>query len=399
MKGGRCTMFKETDAIGNFVYSEFMMIKTTDLLKLRFDRRSFLALAGLVPTLSITGACTGVSETGRRYAPVKVSADRIIRTVAGLRPYRPSGFVVRSERMGHKTIVHNYGHGGAGVTLSWGTASLAVDEAVATGARNFAVLGAGAVGLATARLLQRRGLGVAIYARELPPDTTSNVAGALWFPTSVYEPGRTSPEFMDQFTQACRISHRMFQALVGERYGVRWLENHYLYKTLRETAYPGGSDLYPGQRLNEDPSVFFGVPYTQQFFTMMIDPTVYLDALLRDFLHAGGGLTVTAFGDLEAVMALPETVVMNCTGLGAKDLFDDDELTPVKGQLIMLLPQAEVDYTYVAPEPHNLLYMFPRANEIVLGGTSEPDNWSLDVDSEQIDRMLQGHGSIAAALR
>ena len=65
----------------------------------------------------------------RRFAPVKVSRDRIIREVVGLRPYRPEGFVVDAERAGNKFLIHNYGHGGAGITLSWGTASLASDLA------------------------------------------------------------------------------------------------------------------------------------------------------------------------------------------------------------------------------------------------------------------------------
>src|SRR5258707_7675036 len=93
----------------------------------------------------------------RHFEPVKVSRDRIIRDVDGLRPYRPEGFKVEAERIGEKLLVHNYGHGGAGITLSWGTASLAVDVlsepgAIAAGssrhnrparkrARHFAVLG------------------------------------------------------------------------------------------------------------------------------------------------------------------------------------------------------------------------------------------------------------------
>mgnify|MGYP006144007319 CR=1 FL=1 len=59
--------------------------------------------------------------------PVKVAPNRVIRTVAGLRPYRPAGFVVRAEALAGKRLVHNYGHGGAGITLSWGTSRLAVD--------------------------------------------------------------------------------------------------------------------------------------------------------------------------------------------------------------------------------------------------------------------------------
>jgi D-amino-acid oxidase len=109
-----------------------------------------------------------------------VSPQRVIRTIAGLRPFRPSGSVLRAERLGDKRLVHNYGHGG-GVTLSWGTARLAVDELSGwTGSQDrAAVIGCGAVGLATARLLPRRGVGVTIYAKDIPPNTTtSNVAGA-----------------------------------------------------------------------------------------------------------------------------------------------------------------------------------------------------------------------------
>src|SRR6186997_555707 len=91
----------------------------------------------------------------RRLGRVLVSADRIIRTDVGFRPFRPSGFVVRAETLGDKLLVHNYGHGGAGVTLSWGTADLAVEQVAASGRRGpVAVLGGGVVGLATARLLQ-----------------------------------------------------------------------------------------------------------------------------------------------------------------------------------------------------------------------------------------------------
>ena len=72
---------------------------------------------------------TIAAEQKRRFAPVKVSRSRLIRTVVGLRPFRSEGFVVEAERFGEKLLVHNYGHGGAGVTLSWGTSSLAVDLA------------------------------------------------------------------------------------------------------------------------------------------------------------------------------------------------------------------------------------------------------------------------------
>jgi glycine/D-amino acid oxidase-like deaminating enzyme len=149
------------------------------------DRRAFLRAAIGAAACGAVSACAprpfvvGSTRPSRRLARVRVSPDRVIRTVAGLRPFRPSGFVVGSQRMGEKFLVHNYGHGGGGITLSWGTSQLAVEELAGwSGARDpCAVIGCGAVGLATARLLQRPGAAVTIYAKDLPPNTTSNVAG------------------------------------------------------------------------------------------------------------------------------------------------------------------------------------------------------------------------------
>lgn len=104
------------------------------------------------------------------------------RTTVGLRPFRAAGFVVRAEAAGEKTIVHNYGHGGGGMSLSWGTALQARALALATQKRQAAVIGCGVIGLSTARVLQDAGFTVTIYARDLPPLTTSNLSGAQWTP-------------------------------------------------------------------------------------------------------------------------------------------------------------------------------------------------------------------------
>ena len=134
----------------------------------------------------------------RTFAKVRVSADRVIRSVTGLRPFRPTGFVVRADRADDRTIVHNYGHGGGGITLSWGSSALAVDLATAAGQPRVAVIGCGAMGLTTARLLQDRGFEATIYAKELPPDTTSNVAGGQWSPFTVFDEESATPAFRQQ---------------------------------------------------------------------------------------------------------------------------------------------------------------------------------------------------------
>src|SRR5215472_4308698 len=123
------------------------------------DRRSFMRgalAAGAVLTAARLSRASALSAIApeRYFAPVKVSRDRIIREVVGLRPYRPDGFVVSAEKIGTKLLVHNYGHGGAGITLSWGTAQLATALVPGEPVSAVAVLGCGGVGLATARLLQ-----------------------------------------------------------------------------------------------------------------------------------------------------------------------------------------------------------------------------------------------------
>src|SRR3954452_9223514 len=168
-------------------------------------RQAFAALAAgagaaLWPGGGRADGTTRQGTTGRttrpKLAPVLVRRERIVRTIVGLRPFRPSGFVVRAEKLGDKVVVHNYGHGGCGITLSWGTAALAVEEVLRTGQKRAAVLGCGAVGLATARLLQQHGIVATIYTREQPPATTSDVAGGRFYPFDVFDKDAATPQFL-----------------------------------------------------------------------------------------------------------------------------------------------------------------------------------------------------------
>jgi glycine/D-amino acid oxidase-like deaminating enzyme len=392
-----------------------MLNSTSSEMNRRVFLRSALAASTSLATARTSPAFVAARRVERHFAPVKVSRDRIIREVVGLRPYRAEGFVVEAQRVGEKLLVHNYGHGGAGITLSWGTASLAVDLArdfawarasraqrgsASATHRRFAVLGCGVNGLSTARLLQRSfqdGPGtVTIYARDLPPDTTSNIAGGFWSPTSLYDPPAASAKFLEQFRRACRISNRAFQLLAGTEYGVRWIDTFELYRNEASATreLPGGNDLYPGQTIYRDAEHYFGFPYVREYSTLLIEPSVYLNALLRDFYIAGGKLVVKEFRSREEIMRLGEPVIFNCTGLGARALFGDQKLGPVRGQLEVLLPQPELDYCYLGSG-----YMFPRRDGVILGGTFDYDDWSLAPNPEQATQILEAHAQIMKGLK
>ena len=363
-------------------------------------RNGAVAAAGVL----LGGACaahplsrvgTAQPRSWRTLTPVRVAADRVIRRIAGLRPFRPAGFVVRAERFGDKLLVHNYGHGGGGISLSWGSSTLAAELAMQSEQRKAAVLGCGVMGLTTARLLQDRGFDVTIYTRDLPPHTTSNIAGGQWSPASVFENGQVTPAFEAQYERAARTAHRYYQNLTGTAYGVRWIENYVLSQSPPRPRTGAIADLYPAGEVLDAAVNPFGAPHVRVFTTMLIEPSIFLNTVTRDFLLRGGRIVIRELHGPGELNTLDEPVVMNCTGLGSRTLFGDEQLTPVKGQLAILLPQPEVDYITLAGD----FYMFPRTDGILLGGTHERGEWSTEPTAVAIDRIIEGHRTVFDAMR
>ena len=362
-------------------------------------RRAFLKRGGMAAAGLALGGCApalaGQRAPRRPPAtlyPVDVSWDRVIRTTVGLRPHRPSGFVVRAEKLDDRTVIHNFGHGGAGMSLSWGTATLAAELATAHTERRAAVLGCGVVGLTAARLLQRRGFDVTIYAASLPPDTTSNMLWGGFTPTSGLVSNRT-PAWDAQFRRAAEIAYREHQLLVGRGYGVSWIPSYTPSDTLpgprRAAAGEGGAGadpLLPGSVASASMTLGPGehpflTRYARVSPIMRFEPSIYLEKLMHEVVEFGGKIVVRRFDTPRDLMALAEKLIVNCTGLGAKKLFGDEELTPLKGQLTVLVPQPEIDYSTGG--------MMPRSDGIVLGHVTIRDDWSLDVNQEERTRVVE----------
>jgi D-amino-acid oxidase len=315
---------------------------------------------------------------------VNVDASRVIRTVAGLRPYRESGFVVRAEPLDGKTLVHNYGHGGAGITLSWGSSKLATDLGLPGHSGPVAVIGAGALGLTTARLVQEAGFPVVVYAKALPPHTTSNIAGGQIETAYLYKDQAVTPQWRQQLMKAMDYSWRRWQIMVGDEYGVRWLP------TYEETELSGPNPMdqyYPATRTLTPGEHPFPLDTVVRFETMYVETGHFLRQAMRDIQIAGGRFEVRDLASPQAIAALPERLVFNCTGLGTRDLFGDQDLRPLKGQLAILLPQPEVRYA-LSGGPG---YMFPRPDGIILGGTAEHDNFDPNPDPATIARLIARH--------
>lgn len=354
------------------------------------DRRGF-ALAGSAALLS---ACATVP---RRQActplpRVKVDPARVLRAYACLRPYRASGFVVRRDQLGDKVLVHNYGHGGAGITLSWGSSALATSLGLPGHSGPVAVIGAGVMGLTAARLVQEAGLPVTIYTADVPPNTTSNLAGGQWGPTGHYRESRVTREWRDQYRTALAISWQRFQTLDAQRYGINWLPT---YTEAERVGPPGLEPYYPGSRLLSPRDHPFRDEQLAVYRTMYVETGRFMAQLTDDFLAAGGRMRIRRFADPAELSGLPERLILNCTGLGSRELFGDAELGPARGQIVVLAPQPEVQYALTLPTG----YMFPRPDGIILGGTFERGEWSTAPEPAAIQGILRSHQQLFANLR
>jgi glycine/D-amino acid oxidase-like deaminating enzyme len=378
-------------------------------------RRDFLQAAGITAFAGFTGGCAARKIVNVAHPPLlthpslnlavpRVGFERVIRTTVGLRPHRDSGFLLKPEKFDEKTVIHNYGFGGAGMSLAWGCGAIAARMALEHSDRRAAVLGCGSPGLTAARQLQRRGFQVTIYTISVPPDTTSNMSWAGFTPTTaLIDPEQRTPAWDAQFLESAEISYRELQLLAGSpRYGVYWI---YGYNATDQQPVPHAApegELVPDRLRPERNREILGpgehpfpTRYAVRTPSLAIEPTRYLDALVQDFLLFGGKIVIRKFDTPRDLMSLTESIIVNCTGLGSKTLFGDDELVPIKGQLTVCIPQPEVNYRVFGPTPADSprgtfgAMLNPRSDGLVVGNLADRGNWSLDVDEAVLRRNME----------
>ncbi|MFG0256728.1 MAG: FAD-dependent oxidoreductase [Phycisphaerales bacterium JB043] len=303
------------------------------------------------------------------------SSDRVMRCVAGVRPYRNNGVRLESERLHDKLIIHNYGHGGAGITLAPGS-SMEVTELLRNAqptSNEVAVIGAGIMGLMSAHTLIESGYRVWLYYDRMLEQTTSWVAGGQWAPAGVRFSG-------DRFRRVCVRSLEWYSSHAGEEFGIFHRPNY--------VTGPGGGGfgalpagiLPPPERLERLP--FEGSPKRGRVYqTLLVEPPRFLQRLSQDVLARCDHHERARFDSLDELMALPHHTIVNCAGMGARNLFKDESLLPIRGQLVMLEPQ---DLPWLLSHRG---YIFPRSDAVVLGGTYERGNDSTTPDPSRCERI------------
>lgn len=331
-------------------------------------------------------------------APVRASVDRMIDIAVCRRPFRAQGPRIESERRFGKTIVHHYGHGGSGWSLSWGSAKLALPLIQATGQRHIAVIGCGAIGLTTARVAQQNGLHVRIYCKERPPEVASSLATGTWSPDSrICTTEYATPAFSQRWEWMARQSFRTYQSLLGLADNpVEWRDGYVLSDIPfdqpvnvedDEPDYPDLharlADIRPKSVPIQPGEHPFRVPHVRRFTQMNFNISSYQRLLMEDFLRAGGEIVQRTFEHPRQFAELREHAIVNCTGYGARALLGDTSIIPVRGQTARLVPQPEVDYALMY-RGHNL-FMLSRRDTLLVQAQGPHD---FGNDDTSIDRAL-----------
>lgn len=375
------------------------------------SRRRFLTGAGSLGGLGLAGcATTGqglVRPSTPTFAPpaplaaIRAEADRVSRITVCLRPFRKAGPRLDVETVGDKRVVHNYGHGGSGWSLSWGSAMIATRNALEGGERDIAVIGCGALGLTAATVLQQAGANVTIYAKERMFEARSSRATGVWSPDSrIAAADDAAPGFADQWESMARTSWRVFHTYLGLAGDpVEWADRYLLFdenapEMTPPRPMPTGEavrflhlgervrDLTPRSKLMAAGSHPFPTSQVRRGSQMQFNIAAYARLLATDFLLGGGHIETMTFNTPQELTSLRQKVIVNCTGYGARALWKDESVIPVRGQIAWLIPQPEVDY--------NLYYrdvsVISRHDGMVVQYGGPSDMWGYGDEDETPDR-------------
>jgi len=247
------------------------------------------------------------------------------------------------------------------------------------------VIGCGVSGLTTGLCLLEAGHTVSIWAKELPPHTTSNVAAAIWYPYKAYP--------IDRVTAWGKQALQKFKTLQIVK------ESGIFMTTILEVRPTPSCDPWWATAVEdfrhasrEELPAGYRDGYT--FQTPVIDTFVYLDYLMRTFQALHGQIVQRTITSLAEAFA-QRHIVVNCSGLGARELVGDHVLRPAKGQVVRIKPNGFRRVLVDGEGRNRLAYIVPRTHDIVLGGTDEEQNESTEVDPAVTQDILRRCAQLA----
>ncbi|SCG77157.1 FAD-dependent oxidoreductase [Micromonospora inositola] len=241
------------------------------------------------------------------------------------------------------------------------------------------VVGAGVVGLTSALRLAQTGHEVEVVAAKMGNGTTSSVAAALWYPYRAY------PEV--DVTRWSATTYEVLCDLTSDpSAGVRMRLGQELFR--QHTSDPWWREAVPELGRVAVERLPTGYVDGYELSVPVVDMAMHLPWLLGQLETAGVAVRTRhvdhlaeAFEDVDAVV--------NCTGLGSRELIDDETLTPVRGQVIVVAQFGLTEWQLDQNDPEHLIYVVPRSDTVLLGGTAEEGDEDLNVRPETAADMLK----------
>lgn len=251
------------------------------------------------------------------------------------------------------------------------------------------VVGAGVVGLTAARTLQRTGRRVAIVSADAVEQTTSNVAAAVWFPTEVGPRDR-----------ALRWGRRAFELLsetarAAPEAGVLLRDTLMLYRD--PPGHPWWSDAINDVRDARPDDLPAGYRHGLRFTVPLAEMPLHLRWLAELFRADGGTVHRHRLATLDELAGYAP-VVVNCSGLGARELVGDAAVHPIRGQVVRVTNPGLTVSLRDEHHPGGYTYVHPRTSDVILGGSVQAGRTDLEPDADLTAAIVARCTALAPAL-
>ena len=237
------------------------------------------------------------------------------------------------------------------------------------------IVGAGVSGLTSGIRLLENGHQAHIVSDKFSPDTVSDVAAAIWYPFLVKPADRADTWGI--------VTYDVLESLCESdpEAGVRMIDGREYLRSVVDL--PQWNEDIAAFRILESEEIPDGYVFGWEFRAPAIDMKLYMPWLKNRFEELGGTLER---GVVKSLKEVDGEIIVNCVGLGARDLCDDEEVKPARGQIIFI--EQDPGIGHFDQQPDTLTYTIPRTNVTVLGGTAQVDDWDLEIREEDNDLIL-----------